>query len=155
MLISHFVEGVRADLEGLGRLGGSDGEEFARRLGEALGPALRARLIEMIDGLVAEVNFDAEQRAFGLGLAGDELSLERLAAGVTVESELGDVPGEFTARVALRLPEELKHLIERDAQRVGTSTNSWIVRALARETAERVSRGARAGARQLRGTGRS
>ena len=38
----------------------------------------------------------------------------------------------FTARITLRLPESLKVQIDVAASREGVSTNSWIVRALAR-----------------------
>jgi ABC-type methionine transport system permease subunit len=49
----------------------------------------------------------------------------------------------------------LKSRIEQQAQQMGASTNSWIVRALAHETAEGVVRGAKVTGRQLRGSGRS
>jgi hypothetical protein len=151
MLISHFVEGVRSDLENLGRLGGPEIEEFAHRLGDAVGPALRARLMEALDGLIAEANAESDRRDLALGLAGDDVSLVRTRSPV----EAVDAPGEFTARFALRLPEELKSRIEQQAQQMGASTNSWIVRALAHETAEGVVRGAKVTGRQLRGSGRS
>lgn len=151
MLISHFVEGVRSDLESLGRLGGPENEEFAGRLAQAAGPALRARLIEAIDGLIAEANAESDRRDLSLGLAGDEVSLVRGASPV----DGLDAPGEFTARVALRLPDDLKGQIEQLAQQMGASTNSWIVRALAREAAQGAVRGAKVTGRQLRGSGRS
>jgi hypothetical protein len=151
MLISHFVEGVRSDLESLGRLGGAEFEAFASRLGEAAGPALRARLLEALDLIVAEANAQADRRDLGLGLAGDEVSLVRSSAG----TEAPDAAGDFSARFALRMPEDLKSLIEEQAQRAGASTNSWIVRALAAQAKDSAVRSSRSAGRQLRGSGRS
>ncbi|NNN01949.1 MAG: toxin-antitoxin system HicB family antitoxin [Acidimicrobiaceae bacterium] len=151
MLISHFVEGVRSDLEGLGRLGGGELETWAGRLGEAAGPALRTRLIEAFDALIAEANVQSGRNDLSLGLAGDDVSLIRASA----LSDAVESPGEFSARFALRLPEELKSRIEQQAQLAGASANSWIVRALAHEAAESAVREAKVTGRQLRGSGRS
>ncbi|HUV58351.1 MAG TPA: toxin-antitoxin system HicB family antitoxin [Acidimicrobiales bacterium] len=151
MLISHYVEGIRSDLASLGRLGAPELEEFASRLADAAGPALRTRLLEAIDGLIAEANAESDRRDLSLGLAGDEVTVVR--AGTSPDGV--DAPGEFTARFALRLPDELKAQIEQQAQQMGVSANSWIVRALARESAQGVMRGAKVTGRQLRGSGRS
>lgn len=151
MQISHFVEGVRTDVEGLGRLGGEEFASFAIRLSEALEPALRARLLEALDVVVAEANVDDSRQRLGLSLAGDEVTLTRIEE-TRVEPE---VPGEFTARFALRLPDDLKARIEELAQRGGASTNSWIVRALSREVSDSVERGVQRASQQLRGSGRS
>jgi len=151
MLISHFIEGIRTDLESLGRLGGPELEEYARRLGEAVGPALRARLIEAFDALVAEENVKSDRHEFSLGIAGDDVSLVRASD----PADAVEAPGDFSARFALRLPEDLKGRIEQQAQMVGASTNSWIVRALAREAADSAVRVSKVAGRQLRGSGRS
>jgi predicted HicB family RNase H-like nuclease len=151
MQISHFVDGVRSDVENLGRLGGEELSSFATRLGEALEPALRTRLLEALDVVVAEANVDAIRQRLGLTLAGDEVTLTRVEE-TPAEPE---VPGEFTARFALRLPDDLKARIEELAQRGGASTNSWIVRALSREVSDSVERGVQRAAQQLRGSGRS
>jgi predicted transcriptional regulator len=151
MLISHFVENVQSDLEGLGRLGGDQFEEFAGRLVQAAGPAIRARLLEALDQIVAEVNAGGDRRDLSVSMAGDEVSLVRAASA----DAPGELPGEFTARFALRLPEEIKAHVEQLAQQAGTSTNSWIVRALAREAADNAARSVQRSGRQLRGTGRS
>jgi predicted transcriptional regulator len=158
MLISQYVENVRADLESLGRLGGDEVAALASRLAEVAGPALRARLLEALDTVVAESNAESDRSDLSLGLAGDEVVLVRHDA---LSSE-AETPGDLTARFALRMPEDLKGRIEDLAQRNGASTNSWIVRALSSEVAdfaERTSRQAERFARQsqhqLKGTGRS
>jgi predicted transcriptional regulator len=151
MLISHFVEGCRSDLEGLGRLGGEEFEDFAARLGDAVAPALRARLLEALDSIVAEANAQVDDSGLGLALAGDEVSIVHTG----VDAHAQELPGELTARFALRLPEELKARVDQLAQRTGASTNSWIVRVLTQEAAQSSLRSARQAGRQLRGTGRS
>lgn len=151
MQISHFVEGVREDLARLGALGDEATARVAAQLSDALAPALRARLLEALDVVVAELNHDDDRQALTVTLAGDDVRLARPAAAAA-EPETG---GDLTARFALRLPDELKARIESEAQRRGASTNSWIVRALAREVAESLEPGATRAGQQLRGRGRS
>ena len=151
MEISHFVEGVRNDVEGLGKLGGEQFADFVSRLSDALAPALRTRLLEALNVLVAEANVDEGRQRLGLALAGDDVSLTRSQD----EAPLAEGPSDFTARFALRLPDDLKARIEEQAHRGGASANSWIVRALAREVNESVERTAHRAGQQLRGSGRS
>jgi hypothetical protein len=153
MLISQIVESIQEDLASLATLGGSEQQQFAGRLGQAVAPAVRTRLLESFDRLVAEANAESGRRDLQLRLAGDEVSLVRGDAPGGAEGV--EAPGEFTARFALRLPDDLKAQIERLAVQAGLSANTWIVRALAREAAEGVSRPVPKMGRQLRGTGRS
>jgi len=151
MLISNFVEGVRSDIENLGRLGGGEFEQFAGRLADAVGPVLRSRLLEALDLIVAESNLADDGTNLGLGLAGDEVTLVQRAPDVPMHDPIGDL----NARFALRLPEDLKERVDQMAQKAGASTNSWIVRALTQEATEHAMRSAKQAGRQLRGTGRS
>ncbi len=152
MQISHFVEGVREDLGRLGSLGDETTARIAVNLAGALGPALRARLLEALDVVVAELNGHGERPALAVTLAGDDVTLTRPAGPGEPHPETA---GDLTARFALRLPDELKARIEREAQRRGASTNSWMVRALAREVAESLEHPGPRGAQELRGRGRS
>jgi predicted HicB family RNase H-like nuclease len=49
----------------------------------------------------------------------------------------GGVGEELTARISLRLPESLKAAVEKAADREGVSTNTWLVRAIARAAESR------------------
>jgi predicted HicB family RNase H-like nuclease len=131
MLLSLTIEGIKSDLVNLGQLGGEDLVTTATRLGDALEPALRGRLIEAFNVLVADANQAAGRSAFELRLSGDDVALTRTdsATGAAPES----VGNDLNARIALRLPEELKGLIEERAQKFGSSVNSWIVRSLAQD----------------------
>ncbi len=152
MRISHFVEGVREDLGRLGALGDETTARIAAGLADALGPALRARLLEALDVVVAELNHPGERPALAVTLAGDDVTLTRPTGSGEPHPEAA---GDLTARFALRLPDELKARIEREAQRRGASTNSWMVRALAREVSESLEHPGPRGAQELRGRGRS
>ena len=50
------------------------------------------------------------------------------------EPALAGVDAALTARITLRLPEALKTMVEDAAAREGVSVNTWIVRALSRES---------------------
>jgi hypothetical protein len=151
MLISHYLEGVKGDLEGLGNLGGDEFSQFAARLIEAAGPALRTRLLECLDVVVAEHNSIAGRQDLEVQVTGDEITLRRVVS----EEGATAPPGELTARIALRLPEELKEKIEELAQQHGASTNGWIIRALSKDASDSSQRDMRRVGRQMRGTGKS
>ena len=151
MLISHSVEGIRSDLVSLGHLGGEEFVATAERLAVAAEPAIRARLLEALSQVVAEVNESAPDLVLELRLAGDDVTLVRREATV----EVPEAPAELSARFALRLPEELKVLIEERASRAGASANSYIVRALSKEMSSSESRATARVGRTLRGSGQS
>jgi HicB family len=152
MLISEYLEGVRADMKVLGELGGPDVASLVDRLGAAVEPSLRTRMLDAVNVLVQEFNLH-EDLALTLQLDGDDIRLSRLVAG---PSDGGPVrTGEMSARIALRLTDELKQLVERLALDSGVSVNSWIVRALERSAQGESVGTALRGGRQLRGRGRS
>ena len=62
---------------------------------------------------------------------GAKLVVEPQAEGATEEGPKFDVRGEFE-KVTIRLPNELKELINQAAKLGGTSVNGWYVRELAR-----------------------
>jgi hypothetical protein len=68
------------------------------------------------------------------------------------DDEPGD--GDQSARLTLRLPPRLKGRIDEAAAAAGVSTNTWVVRALMRAATAASTRHV-AGARRLRGSGRS
>jgi predicted HicB family RNase H-like nuclease len=151
MLISHYVENVQTDLQTLARLGGDDLAAAGSRLGDAIEPALRGRLFEALNQLVAEANEEVSNLRLELRLSGDEVSLVR-----TQEStENVEAPSEMKARFALRLPEDLKALIDEHADRLGASTNAWIVRTLSKELGDSAPARSQQSGRTLRGSGRS
>jgi hypothetical protein len=152
MLISELLESIRNDIRALGELGAPETQAIAERLGAALEPALQKHFLDSLNELVQEFNVN-DPSPLGLSLEGDEIHLSRLVpAGADVPTS---TPQDLSARIALRLSDELKENIENLATDVGSSVNTWIVRNL-----ERSVRGDTPGPlfksrNQLRGKGRA
>jgi len=151
MLISEYLDKVREDLKLLGDLGGGETAELVERLAAAAEPALRAHFLDAVNGLVQEFNVQ-DPVALTLNLEGDQVRLSRLVAPSAPTSP---ATGDLSARIALRLSDELKENIEHLASDVGSSVNSWIVRALERSVRSDASSPSVRVGRQLRGRGRA
>lgn len=131
MEIGPYVHALQEDLAAAAALAGDEAtQEGARRLAQALEPALQLRLLDLLSeialGLSAQVPGRIEVR-----LAGRDPEL------VYVEEEQAEpaatpVDETLSARITLRLSEGLKAQIEVAAASESLSVNSWIVRALAR-----------------------
>ncbi|MGC2486071.1 MAG: hypothetical protein WA359_07505 [Acidimicrobiales bacterium] len=151
MLISELMESIRNDFRTLGELGGPDTQAIAERLGAALEPAFQKHFLDSLNELIQEFNLN-DSSPLSLNLEGDEIHLTRLVPAGEVPTS---TPQDLSARIALRLSDELKENIENLATDVGASVNTWIVRNL-----ERSVRGDTPGAsfksrNQLRGKGRA
>jgi len=143
MELSRHVEAIQADLAAAASLGDDSSAEAARRLGQALESSLHLRLLDLFTegavGLSAQLpSGHVEVRLAGrdpeLVFVDDEPAESAATAAPTAD---GDV---LTARITLRLPEGLKVSVEAAAQREGVSTNSWLVRAVARALEPRPAR---------------
>ena len=73
----------------------------------------------------------------------------------TEEAAPAPSPGDYSARIALRLSDDLKENIEGLATDVGSSVNSWIVRTLERSVRGDSPGPSFKGRNQLRGKGRA
>src|SRR5580658_5672237 len=118
MLISQLIEQVRGDLKSLGELGGPETATIAERLGAALEPALQKHFLDSLNQLIQEFNLQ-DGAPLGLNLEGDEIRLTRLIPAGSEEAASAPAPGEYSARIALRLSDELKENIEGLATDVG------------------------------------
>jgi Ribbon-helix-helix protein, copG family len=132
MNLTIVLEGLQEDLQGLAELGDERSAQVARRLGEALGSNLRLKLFDLLSQAAVELNSKLPFGHIEVRLAGQEPEL------VFVDTP-GDSTGgeELTARISLRLPESLKAAVEKAAGREGVSTNTWLVRAIARAAESR------------------
>jgi predicted HicB family RNase H-like nuclease len=150
MELGHHADALRDELAALAGLGDEQAAAVAERLSQALGPAIRVRLLEVLSEAALEVNAQLQAGHVEVRLAGQEPALVYLEH----EGE-AQAPGPedgLTARITLRLPESLKASIEQAAAREGGSVNTWLVKALARAVAS--PSGPRVGNR-LTGYGRS
>jgi hypothetical protein len=130
MDLTPYLDAVRVDLEAVS---GSDEatSAIAERLARALEPSLQLRLLDTLGQAAQELS---EQLPNGRG---DVRRSGRARALVAVFDEAPAEPiaqedDGGTARITLRLPESTKTRVERAAGGEGISTNSWLVRAVAR-----------------------
>ena len=151
MLISDFVESIRQDFKNLAVLADSQTATIVERIGAAVEPALQKHLLESLNLLVQEFNVN-DGAPLRLEYEGDEVHLSRLS---TVSADENATPSDYSARIALRLSDDLKESIEHLATDVGSSVNSWIVRSLERTVRSDPSGTFVSGRRQLRGRGRA
>jgi hypothetical protein len=153
MLISELLDAIRQDFESLGQLGGSETAEIAQRLSAAVEPAIRTHFLDAVNNLVQEFNLQ-DSVALTLNLEGDQVRMTRVVAGGP-EVPTPPTPGDYSARIALRLSDGLKGDIENLATDVGSSVNSWIVRTLERSVRIDPTDFSPRNPRQLRGKGRA
>jgi hypothetical protein len=135
MNLTIVLEGLQEDLQGLAELGDERSAQVARRLGEALGSNLRLKLLDLLSQAAVELNAKLPSGHIEVRLAGQEPEL--VFVDTPGEGGGGSVGEDFSARISLRLPESLKASVERAAAGEGVSTNTWLVRAIARATESR------------------
>ncbi|HVB51144.1 MAG TPA: hypothetical protein VND89_05330 [Acidimicrobiales bacterium] len=151
MLISDFVESIREDFKNLAELAGPETAAIVERLGVAVEPALQKHFLDALNSLVQEFNL-RDGAPLNVTFEGDAVHLNRLVA---LTQEENPSPSDYSARIALRLSDDLKGSIEHLATDVGTSVNSWIVRSLERTVRTDPSGTSLPGRHQLRGKGRA
>jgi hypothetical protein len=134
MNLTIVLEGLQEDLQGLAELGDERSAQIARRLGEALGSNLRLKLFDLLSQVAVELNSKLPSGHIEVRLAGQEPELVFVDAPAEGGGGVGE---ELTARISLRLPESLKAAVEKAADREGVSTNTWLVRAIARAAESR------------------
>ena len=152
MLISELVVSIRDDFRALGELGGPETSLVADRLGAALEPSIRSHFLGAMNNLVQEFNL-SNSAALTLNLEGDHVRIARVPSPESALS--APVTSDYSARIALRLSDDLKENIEHLATDVGSSVNSWIVRTLERSVRSDAGDLPSRNPRQLRGKGRA
>jgi hypothetical protein len=139
MDLTQYVEDVRRQLAVAADAGGDDARALAERLIAPLEPAIRLTLLEALSAAADEITRELAPGSVELRLrAGEaEFVVTQPPADDTIEevSTPLEPPPEAdegaTARINLRLPEQLKAGIEQAASRERLSVNSWLVRAAA------------------------
>jgi HicB family len=131
MQMAHHLHAIQEDLAAAAALAADEPTaDAARRLSQALGSSLHLRLLDIVTEAAADLSAALPGR-IEVRLAGRDPELVYVddAEEPTATAPTDDA---FSARITLRLPESLKVQIDVAASREGVSTNSWIVRALAR-----------------------
>jgi predicted HicB family RNase H-like nuclease len=153
MEIGQFVAALRADLERMADIADEETQRAADRLSAALESSVRLRVMDLLGAVAADLDEQLHDARVEVRLAGSEPELVVIDdQPERADDEPGD--GDQSARLTLRLPPRLKGRIDEAAAAAGVSTNTWVVRALMRAATAASTRHV-AGARRLRGSGRS
>jgi hypothetical protein len=138
MNLTPYVESVRRDLAVAAEAGGDDARALAERLTAALESAIRLTLLDALSAAADEITRElapgsvevrlraGEPEFVATAAATDEPAEEVAAVAPPPEAEDG-----ATARINLRLPEQLKAGIAQAASRERLSVNTWLVRVAA------------------------
>jgi hypothetical protein len=140
MELTHYVENVRRELVVAADAGGEEARALAERLSAPLESAIRLMLLDALSAAAAEITRELAPGSVELRLrsgepdfvvtpAPDDESVEPAPDAPAAAPPEGDEAA--TARINLRLPEQLKADIEQAASRERLSVNSWLVRAAA------------------------
>lgn len=132
MLLDDYVTQVQTQLSAAAALGDERTKEVAAALAGATGSAVRLAILDAIAAAVDEINAslldNPDVLTIGLHLQGDQVQFQ--ANRISPEpAETPTEEGEATARISLRLSEQLKSDVERAAETDSVSVNTWLVRA--------------------------
>ncbi|MCK6211150.1 histidine kinase [Georgenia sp. EYE_87] len=136
MDLSPYLASLRQALASTARGSGSQVQEAAELLAQSLEPALRLTLMELASDVAAEVTVQLDGDVVELRLRGGNPEVvvqqrPRTAEAPPPAPPAPPVPEDDggTARISLRLPENLKGQVDQAAAREGVSVNTWLVRA--------------------------
>jgi HicB family len=134
METAKFVEKLERDLASVAALGGDAVADAAERLIQALRGSAGLQLMETLGEAALEISAQLPEGHVEVRLVGPDPQLVYVPAETAEEPAVAADDG-LTARITLRLPENLKRELEAAAAREGLSLNAWLVRALSRSTA--------------------
>jgi hypothetical protein len=140
MDLTQYVENLRRELAVAADAGGEEARALADRLTAPLESAIRLMLLDALSAAADEITRELAPGSVELRLrsgepdfvvtpAPDDESVEPAPDEPAPAPPEGDEAA--TARINLRLPEQLKADIEQAASRERLSVNSWLVRAAA------------------------
>ena len=136
MNLTPYVENLRRELAVAADAGGEEARALAERLTAPLESAIRLTLLEALSAAADEITLELAPGSAELRLRSGEP--EFVVTAPTVEEPadeplappLPDADDGATARINLRLPEQLKAGVEQAASRERLSVNAWLVRAV-------------------------
>jgi hypothetical protein len=141
MDLTPYVENLRRDLAVAADAGGDETRALAERLAAPLESAVRLMLLDALSAAADDITCELAPGSVELRLRSGEPDFVVTPAPVDVPDEpepdtalpLAPPEGDegATARINLRLPEQLKAGVEQAAARERLSVNAWLVRAAA------------------------
>jgi hypothetical protein len=140
MDLTPYVEKLRRELAIAADAGGEDARALAERLTAPLESSIRLMLLDALSAAADEITREVAPGSVDLRLrAGEPEFVVTPAPGDETVDPTPDAPAPAppegdegpTARINLRLPEQLKAGIEQAANRDRLSVNAWLVRVAA------------------------
>jgi hypothetical protein len=143
MDLSLYAENLRRDLAVAADAGGDEARALAERLTAPLESSIRLTLLDALSAAADEITRDLAPGSVELRLRSgepefvvtpapaDEPGEPSEPAAAPRDAPAADPDEGATARINLRLPEQLKAGIEQAAARERLSVNAWLVRAAA------------------------
>jgi hypothetical protein len=139
METARFTNALERDLTAVAAVGDDQTASAAERLIQALRGSAGMRLLETLGEAALEISAQLPEGHVEVRLAGPDPQLVYIGSEAVEASAVASEEG-LTARLTLRLPDNLKRELESAANAAGVSLNTWIVRALSRSTAPPVRR---------------
>jgi len=136
MDLTPYVENLRRELAVAADAGGEEARALAERLTAPLESALRLTLLDALSAAADEITRELAPGSAELRLRSGEPEFvvstpaAEPPAPEPVAPALPDADDGATARINLRLPEQLKAGVEQAASRERLSVNAWLVRAV-------------------------
>ena len=140
MDFSPYVDQLRRELVASAELGGDEARALAERLTGPLEASVRLAMLSALSAAAEEITSQLAPGSVDVRLRGGDIGFvvtpppapepheEPEPAPLALPAADGD--DAATARITLRLPEQLKARIEDAAGREGFSVNTWLVRAV-------------------------
>ncbi|GAA0793861.1 ribbon-helix-helix protein, CopG family [Spirilliplanes yamanashiensis] len=140
MDLNPYVAALGRELLTAVEAGGDHGAAVVDRLTVSMDSAIRLALLEALSAAADEITAELAPGSVQLRLRGRDPEFvvarppaeQPPAAAETAPAPADDAPGfedGATARINVRLPEQLKAAVEEAAGREGRSVNAWLVRA--------------------------
>jgi hypothetical protein len=139
MNLTPYVDALRRDLAVAADAGGEEARALAERLAAPLEASVRLMLLDALSAAADEITRELAPASVEVRLrAGDPEFVVATPPAPAQEPERDappppapEIEEAATARINLRLPEQLKAEVEQAASRDRLSVNSWLVRAAA------------------------
>jgi hypothetical protein len=142
MDLTPYVEQLRGQLAVAAEAGGDEARALADRQTAPLESATRLTLLDALSAAADEITRElapgsvelrlrAGEPGFVVSPPAPEGPVERLEPAAVEPAPAADADEPATARINLRLPEQLKSGIEQAAARERLSVNAWLVRVAA------------------------
>ena len=134
MNLAAAVAGLASDLAALGSLGDEAMVDAADKLATVMEGPITARLLEILGQAAAELDAGQSRARVEVRLVGGDAQLVLVNEEPPADAVASEPEGDADARITLRLSSTLKARIEAASAQEGISVNTWIVRALGRQS---------------------